>query len=129
MHKRILVIDDDLYLRELYEELLKNSGYEVDTAEDGEEGIAKLKQGNYDLTILDMMMPKIDGLGVLTQLSQIQPHPQSGPVILLTNLDHKPVLNEALQKGVTTCLIKADINPDQLLEEVKKHLPTSQTSQ
>ena len=122
MNKRILIIDDDLYLRDLYEEVLKNAGYEVDTAIDGEEGIEKIKQDGYDLILLDMMLPKIDGLGILTQLSQTQPHPKNGPIILLTNLGHEPVLQEALQKGAVAYLIKADITPDQLLNEVKKHL-------
>ena len=122
MNKRILVIDDDLYLRDLYQELLKNAGYEVDTAIDGEEGIEKLKQGGYDLILLDMMMPKVDGLGVLTKLSEIQPPPKNGPVILLTNLGHEPVISEALQKGATTYLIKADTTPDQLLNVVKQYL-------
>ena len=123
MGKRIIIIDDDLYLREIYQEILKNAGYDVDTAIDGEEGIGKLKQGGYDLILLDMMMPKIDGLGILTQLSQIQPPPKNGPIILLTNLDHEPVTKEALQKGAVAYLIKADITPDQLLSEVKKFLP------
>ena len=125
MNKRILIIDDDVYLRELYEEIIKSAGYEVDTAMDGEEGITKIKQGGYDLIFLDMMMPKVDGLGVLTKLSQIQPPPKNGPVILLTNLGHEPVLQEALQKGAVASLIKADITPDQLLSEVKKYLDAS----
>ncbi len=122
MNKRILVIDDDLYLRELYQEFLKNAGYEVDTAIDGEEGIKKLIQDGYDLVLLDMMMPKIDGLGVLTKLSQTQPPPKNGPIILLTNLGHEPVIQEALQKGAAAYLIKADITPDKILDEVKKYL-------
>src|SRR5438477_7753764 len=99
MNKRILIVDDDLYLRDLYNEVLKNAGYEVDTAIDGEEGIEKIKKDGYDLVLLDMMMPKIDGLGVLTQLSQTQPPLKNGPIILLTNLGHEPVIQEALQKG------------------------------
>lgn len=126
MAKKILVVDDDLYLRDLYAEILKNAGYEVDTAIDGEEGIGKIKQGGYDLIFLDMMMPKIDGLGVLTQLSQTQPPPKNGPIILLTNLGHEPVIQEALQKGAVAYLIKADITPEQLLIEVKKYLQTSE---
>ena len=122
MNKRILIIDDDLYLRDLYQEVLKNAGYEIDTAIDGEEGIEKIKQDGYDLILLDMMLPKIDGLGILTQLSQTQPPPKNGPIILLTNLGHEPVIQEALQKGAVAYLIKADITPDQLLSEVKKYL-------
>lgn len=122
MSKRILVIDDDLYMRELYEEVLKGVGYEVETAVDGEGGIKKLSSGGYDLTFLDMMMPKIDGLGVLNALIKTPPAVKNGPIILLSNLGHEHVIEEAKQKGATNYLIKADITPDQLLSVVEKYL-------
>jgi CheY-like chemotaxis protein len=122
MNKRILVIDDDLYIRELYEEILKNAGYNVETTIDGQEGIVKLKQESYDLVLLDMMMPKVDGLGVLNELAQNPPAVKNCPIILLSNLGNEPVIKEALQKGATTYLIKADITPDQLLAAVEKYL-------
>lgn len=122
MSKRILVIDDDLYMRELYVEVLKSAGYEVDAAMDGEDGSIKLGQGGYDLALLDMMMPKIDGLGVLNELAKNPPAIKNGPIILLSNLDQERVVDEAVKRGASSYLIKADITPDTLLEAVKKYL-------
>jgi len=122
MSKKILIIDDDLYIRELYEEVLKNAGFEVSSAVDGQEGLEKIKMGGFDLILLDVMMPKLDGLGLLAKLSQQPPKVKNGPIILLTNLSHDPVIKEALQKGAKTYLIKADLTPDQLVEKVKLFL-------
>ncbi len=123
MAKRVLVVDDDQYIRELYEEVLKAEGYEVETAFDGEEGYNKLLEGGYDLALLDMMMPKLDGMGVLSKLFENPPVTKNGPIILLTNLGHDPILNDALKKGAASFLIKADMTPDQLIANVKKFLP------
>lgn len=122
MNKRILVIDDDLYMRELYEEVLKGAGYEVEIAVDGQDGIEKIKHGGYGLILLDMMMPKIDGVGVLNEIAKNPPSIKNGPIILLSNLGHERIVDEAMHKGATTYLIKADITPDQLLKAVEKYL-------
>jgi CheY-like chemotaxis protein len=122
MNKRILVVDDDLYMRELYEEVLKGAGYQIETAVDGREGIEKLSNGGYGLTLLDMMMPIIDGMGVLNAIAQNPPVIKNGPIILLSNLGHEHVIEEAIQKGAICNLIKADITPDELLKAVEKYL-------
>ena len=69
-NKRILVVEDDQYIRDLYEEVLTEAGFEVDTAVDGEEGVVKAKKGGYNLILLDVMMPKLDGLGFLEELEK-----------------------------------------------------------
>ncbi|MEK7499262.1 MAG: response regulator, partial [Patescibacteria group bacterium] len=84
MAKKVLIVDDDAYLRDLYEEVLKEAGYEITTAVDGEEGAGKLQAGGFDLTLLDVMMPKLDGLGVLKELQQTPPTTPNGPILLLT---------------------------------------------
>lgn len=122
MAKRILLIEDDQFTRELYEDFFKEAGYEVDSAPDGEVGVVKARNGGYDLILLDVMMPKLDGLGVLKALKEKPSAKANGPIILLTNLAHDPVVKEALQNGAKTYLIKADLNPDQLLEKVKVYL-------
>lgn len=122
MAKKILVVDDDLYIRELYDEVLKTEGYDVETGVNGEEGLAKLQQGGYDLVLLDVMMPKRDGLSILNELSVHPPQVNNGPVILLTNLGQDPTIKEALSKGAASYLVKADITPDQLLANVRKLL-------
>lgn len=119
MAKHILVVDDDEYIRELYEEVLKDAGYNVDIAIDGQDGYDKIKAGHYDLVMLDIMMPKMDGVQLLKKLTdeKLRPH-----VVLLTNLAHDPVMKEGKSLGALAYLIKADMTPDQLLAEIKKYL-------
>ncbi len=122
MAKTVMVVDDDLYIRELYIEVLKDEGYTVDSASNGEEALNKLKMGGYDLILLDIMMPKLDGLGVMDALNRTPPPVKNGPVILLTNLDHDPLIKDAMSKGAAAFIIKADITPADLLGQVKKYL-------
>lgn len=122
MTKKVMVVDDDLYIRELYEEILKDEGYTVDSASNGEDALNKLKMGGYDLVLLDIMMPKLDGLGVMDALNRTPPPVKNGPVILLTNLDHDPLIKDAMSKGAAAFIIKADITPADLLGQVKKYL-------
>src|SRR5262245_46595849 len=109
MGKKILLVDDDLYIRDVYFEVLKSDGFDVDTAINGEEALAKLHQGGYDLVILDVMMPKMDGIGVLDNLQKNPPLQKNGPIILLTNLGLDPLIKSAKSRGVTSYLIKADL--------------------
>lgn len=122
MAKKIMVVDDDLYIRELYIEVLKQEGYEVDSAVNGEEAFNKLKQGGYDIILLDIMMPKMDGLGVMDSLNNNPPPVKNGPVIFLTNLDHDPLIKDAMSKGAAAFIVKADITPPDLVAQVKKYL-------
>jgi CheY-like chemotaxis protein len=122
MAKRILFVDDDLYIRDAYEEVLKSEGYDVDTAINGEEGLAKLKVGGYDLVLLDVMMPTLDGIGVLEELQKSPPQQKNGPIILLTNLGFDPLVKTAKDKGVTAYLIKAELTPRDLVDTVRKTL-------
>lgn len=120
MAKRILFVDDDLYIRDIYEEVLKSEGYIVDTAINGEEGLTKLQQGGYDLVLLDVMMPTLDGIGVLEELQKNPPQQKNGPIILLTNLGFDPLAQTAKDKGVEAYIIKANLTPQDLVEKVRK---------
>jgi two-component system response regulator VanR len=82
MNSYILVIEDDSSIQELIVEFLTAEGYEVDFANDGLEGIQKFKKGNYNLIILDIMMPNLDGYGVCKMIRQTS----SVPIIFLTAL-------------------------------------------
>ncbi len=119
MGKKILIVDDDLYVRELYEEICKNAGHTVDTAVDGEDAGEKIKSATYDLIFLDIMMPKVDGLSFLTKLREEYPLGKIIPVVILTNLAHESVIKAALDKGAVTCLIKSDTTPDKIIETIK----------
>ncbi|HSA83705.1 MAG TPA: response regulator [Patescibacteria group bacterium] len=120
MGKRILFVDDDLYIREAYQEVLTSEGYTVDTAINGEEGLKKLQQGGYDLILLDVMMPTLDGIGVLEELQKNPPQQKNGPIVLLTNLGFDPLVKTAKDKGVTSYIVKAEITPRDLVDMIKK---------
>lgn len=120
--KKVLVVDDDQYIRDIYREVLEGEKYQVETAVDGQEGLLKAQEGGYDLILLDAMMPKVDGLGVLKGLKENPPKVENKAIILLTNLAHDKVIDEALQNGAKSYLIKSEMNPDQFLQNIKKFL-------
>lgn len=122
MAKKILLIEDDVFTRELYEDVFRNAGFDLESAPDGEAGLAKAREGGYNLILLDVMMPKLDGLGFLKGLKAAPPKKPNGPILLLTNLAHDPVVKEALATGAKDYLVKAEFNPDELLEKIKAYL-------
>lgn len=128
MAQKILVVEDDEFLRELYEELLKGEGYEVSLAVDGQEGLDKLSAGGFDLVLLDIMLPKMDGLEILRHVKEKPPAAKNGPVVLLTNLGQDSIIKEGFSLGASGYLIKSAMNPDQVLSEVKVFLNKSTLS-
>ena len=81
--KRVLVVDDDDAIRNLVERILKRERYQVETARDGFEAIQKLQRNEYATILLDLMMPRVDGHGVLRYLVEERPAPKP-PVIVMT---------------------------------------------
>ncbi len=119
---KILIVEDDQFLREFYQELLAGEGYTVDAAEDGQVGSEKAKLGGYDLILLDIMLPKEDGLGVLRDLKVAPPGQKNGPIVVLTNLGQDSIIKQAFALGAAGYLIKSAMNPDEVLTEVKSYL-------
>lgn len=118
--KCILVVEDEQDIQSLYKQFLTDAGFEVDTASDGEEGLAKISAGKADVVLLDIMMPKLDGIGILQTLKdQKKTLPK---IIMLTNLSHDGALKEAEALGAKACIIKSEVTPDQVLEKVNKLL-------
>lgn len=120
--KRILIVEDDPFLRDFYQELLSSEGYTTDVAPDGEIAEEKIKQGGWSVVMLDIMLPKKDGLQILRDLQLQGPKIKNGPIVVLTNLGHDAVINEAFGLGASGYLIKSSMNPDQVLLEIKSFL-------
>lgn len=116
--KRILIVEDDTFTRDVYVEALGDAGYEVIQASDGQLGLDHARQGGFDLILLDMMLPKVDGLGILRGLKNEPSKKPNGPIILLTNLSHDPILRMAQDLGVAETMIKSNIDPGQLVAKV-----------
>ncbi len=121
-NKKILIIEDDQFLREFYQELLQSEGFSVDVASDGEIGFQKAHMGGFNLILLDLMLPKKDGLAILRDLKVSPPQTQNGPIVVLTNLGQDAIINQCLNMGAEGYLIKSAMNPDQVLTEVNSYL-------
>lgn len=122
--KRILLVEDDQYTRELYEEVIKGEGYLLDTATNGQEGLEKIKAGGYNLILLDIMMPKMSGIEILRAVKNDPPKNPNGPIVILTNLTNDPILNSAYGLNAKDFVVKSDITPGDLIEKIKKYLET-----
>ena len=121
MAKKILVVEDDKFLRELIIKKLLGEGYETVDAVDGEEGIKKIKEEKPDLVLLDLILPGIDGFGVLSQIKE-DSTVSSTPVIILSNLGQKDDVERGLKLGAVDYLIKAHFTPGEIIEKIKNIL-------
>ncbi len=121
MKKRILVVEDDKFLRQLITKKLTNEGFEVLEAIDGEEGIKKTKKDCPDLILLDIILPEIDGFEVLSRIKK-QCNRASIPVIILSNLGQKKDIEKGLRLGAKDYLIKAHFTPEEIIVKVNKAL-------
>ncbi len=122
---KVLLADDEGAIRNLYQELLESEGFVVDIAEDGRQALAKLREQPYSLIILDIMMPKLDGIGVLKQLSTDTQNTQT-PVIITSNLNDPEASTEAKELGARKVLLKSDLDPDEFLREVTSVVSSGQ---
>lgn len=127
MPKKVLVIEDDAFLRDLYLEVLKAENYTVDTAIDGEEGLQKMTSGGYDLVLLDIMLPKLDGLSILKKLKDSPSAIPNKVVVVLSNLGQDSAIADAISLGAKGYMIKSDYTPDQALKQFKTYMDGSST--
>lgn len=116
--KKILIIEDDKFLRELISRKLIQEGYNISEAVDGEEGIKKIKAEKPNLVLLDLILPGIDGFEVLSQKKE-DPDLSLIPVIILSNLGQKEDVEKGLKLGAVDYLIKAHFTPGEIIEKVK----------
>jgi CheY-like chemotaxis protein len=117
---KVLMIEDDALMIRMYQRIFTLSGYEIEVAVDGIEGYDKAKSFKPDLILLDVMMPKMNGLQTLEKLKSDETTKQI-PVFMLTNLANKPDAEKAIQNGAVKYLIKSEYEPKQLLEIVKDY--------
>lgn len=121
MALRILLVDDDPYTRELYEELLRSEGYEVVVAPDGEAGLVEAIKGGFDLILLDIIMPKKDGVSFLKEYRTLSPQNSNGAIVMLSVLGEDPIIKSCLELGASGFLIKSELTPDQVLKEIRNY--------
>jgi len=118
----LLVVEDDEFLVKMYESGLIKEGFEVSTAGNGEEGLAKAGEANNpDLILLDLIMPKMDGFTCLAKLKE-NALTKRIPVVILSNLGQDSDIKRGLEMGAEDYLIKTDFTVKQVGEKVRKIL-------
>ncbi len=122
--KVVLVVEDEVALLDTYAEIIENAGFTSMKATDGYKGLDMLaaNSGIIDLVMLDLMMPGIDGLDVLKQIRADATKYGQMPIVVLTNLSSERVIKEAFERGANGYLMKTELDPDQILEEIKTAL-------
>ena len=115
--KRILLVEDDRFLRKAAEVRLRRAGYTVITAADGEEAIATASVTRPDLVLLDLIMPRMQGFEVLRVL-RTQPNMHGVPIVVLTTLSQDVDRERAMTHGANGYLIKANMSLDALADAV-----------
>lgn len=121
MAHQILLVEDDIFILELYQRELLKAGFEVQTCSDGNTALKLIGEKDYDLVMLDIMIPEKDGISVLTEIKQ-NPNKKNTKVLMLTNLGQEDIIKKTHDLGAAGYLVKADYIPYQVIEEVKKHL-------
>ena len=119
--RRILLVEDDRFLRKAAETTLKQQGYTVITAADGEEALRVAHSAPPDLILLDVIMPKLNGFQVLDALKK-DPTTAHIPVIILSNLGQDRDVQQAMEAGATAYFIKADLSLQALVQRVGETL-------
>jgi len=119
--KKVLVVDDEDAVREIYKKEFTMAKFDVVVAADGEEGLLKAAEETPDLVLLDVMLPKMSGIDVLKALKQ-NPLTKEIPVLLLTNLGEETIIKEGFELGADGYLLKVSYTPAQVVEECRKFL-------
>jgi CheY-like chemotaxis protein len=115
---KILVADDDFYIREFIKTVLESQEYWVDTAENGQQALEKLRQNHFDLAILDMKMPILDGLDAL-RIIRHDARLQKLPVLVCTNVTVTREVEDAFKAGANGYIVKTMLDAKKILDKVK----------
>jgi DNA-binding response OmpR family regulator len=119
--KRILCIEDEHFISELYTRALTKAGYQVDVQLDGQKGMAAAQTDQYDIILLDLMIPSITGIEVLRTLRDPRKTPKMhAKIIITTNLEQRDDVRADIENQADGYLVKAEITPRELVEFLSK---------
>ncbi len=118
---KILIIEDDPFLLKMYMKKLQVEGFEVEIARDGEEGLAKLKSFMPDLALMDVMLPKLNGLEAIDR-AKADPQTKDIPILVFSNLSSPTDTDIAVKKGAVGFLVKSDFTPSQVVSKIKEYI-------
>ncbi|MDD2732112.1 MAG: response regulator [Candidatus Pacebacteria bacterium] len=119
--KTVLLVEDDPFLVEIYNTKLKEAGFSVEIATDGEEALKKLNDAIFDLVLLDIVLPVIDGWEFIQKI-KTDDRFKSLKIVVLSNLGRKEEIERGVKLGVAKYLVKAHHTPSEVINEVRELL-------
>lgn len=124
MAKKVLIIEDEEILHKLMSNKLREVGYEVEVAVNGEEGIEKVKSFMPDLILLDIVMPKMNGFEVMERIRVDGIHSKA-PIIIVSNSGQPVELDRAKKLGAIDWLVKTEFDPEEVVDKVIRQIGKS----
>jgi len=121
MVKKILIIEDEKILADMYKEKFELAGFKVSLAIEAKEGLILAKKEKPDLILLDILLPKENGIFFLEKRGEI-PEISSTPVVAFSNYDDPLIKERAKELGVKDYLIKTDFTPEEIVNKIKEYL-------
>lgn len=114
---KVLIVDDDPFILDMYVLKFKELGYDISAAGDGKNALAKIRKEKPDIVLLDVVMPSMDGFEIMQEIQKDKPpHPK---IIFLTNLGQKEDIEKGMRLGASDYVIKAHFTPSEVAEKVK----------
>ncbi len=115
-NKKVLIVEDEQFISELYVQSLTRAGYEVEVIGDGLEALAAAQTNAYDIILLDIMLPNLTGTEILKKLRDKQESPNfTAKIIITTNLEMDEQLRTAIESQADGYLVKAEVTPKELV--------------
>ncbi len=116
--KKILIAEDDFFIRDIYSKMFSLAGFDVQVAVDGVEALEKIKTQTYDMVLLDIMMPRMTGIDVLKNVRALDTPAKITPIFIITNLGQQNVIEEAFKLGMDGYILKSQVTPQQIVDEI-----------
>lgn len=119
--RKVLCIEDEHFISELYTRALTKGGYQVDTVADGQKALEAAETDKYDIILLDLMIPTISGIDILRKLrDSANPSPIKAKIIITTNLEQREDVRADIEKQADGYLVKAELTPHELVDFLDK---------
>jgi CheY-like chemotaxis protein len=119
---KILLVEDDKLLSKVYKTNFEVMGHQTDVALDGEQAWEKIKLGGYQVILMDLRLPKLSGLQLLSLMKNELPPAKKCPVVVLSNVDDDETIKEIMDLGAAGYLTKGKITPQSIVQEVEKYI-------
>jgi CheY-like chemotaxis protein len=119
--RKILIAEDDFFIRDIYSKVFSLSGYDVAVAVDGADALDKISNQQFDMVLLDIMMPRMTGIDVLKNVRALQTPQKSTPIFIITNLGQQNVIEEAFKLGMDGYILKSQVTPQQIVDEINNY--------